>query len=251
MRTIAVHSFRGGTGKSTITANVSCWLALQGHKVGVVDLDLAAPGLHLSFRVDRSMIRGTLNDFLYGRRELSEVIIDVTQHLSIENGKLYFIPASFTADEIIRVLREGYDAALFTDGIRAMARGLNLDYILVDTHPGISEDTLLAIAACDVVAVVLRLDKQDFTGTAITLELTRRFGRQPLLVVSQVPKAMVESIVRRIVESNFHYPVAGVIYFDEDVLEASRTREIFVLTRPEHAFSKTMGEIAKRLAGLV
>ena len=40
---IAVHSFRGGTGKSNTTANVTTLLAAEGRRVGVVHTDLQSP----------------------------------------------------------------------------------------------------------------------------------------------------------------------------------------------------------------
>ncbi len=43
-KVIAVHSFKGGTGKTTLTANLAATLALH-HRVGVMDLDLSGPGL--------------------------------------------------------------------------------------------------------------------------------------------------------------------------------------------------------------
>lgn len=43
---VMFHSFKGGTGKTNLLANVAVTLALKGLKVGVVDLDLKAPGLH-------------------------------------------------------------------------------------------------------------------------------------------------------------------------------------------------------------
>ncbi len=44
---IAVHSFRGGNGKSSLTANLAALLAAAGQRVGVIDADLQSPGLHL------------------------------------------------------------------------------------------------------------------------------------------------------------------------------------------------------------
>jgi len=49
---ISIHSFRGGTGKSNTTANVSVLLASQGYKVGVVDTDIQSPGIHVLFGFD-------------------------------------------------------------------------------------------------------------------------------------------------------------------------------------------------------
>ena len=54
---ISVHSFRGGTGKSNTTANLATLLAQKGLKVGVVDTDIASPGIHIIFGlVDESQI---------------------------------------------------------------------------------------------------------------------------------------------------------------------------------------------------
>jgi MinD-like ATPase involved in chromosome partitioning or flagellar assembly len=38
-KAISVHSFRGGTGKSNLTANLAANVALKGHRVGIVDTD--------------------------------------------------------------------------------------------------------------------------------------------------------------------------------------------------------------------
>ena len=46
---IAVHSFRGGTGKSNLTANLATSLGLNGKRVAVLDTDLASPGIHVLF----------------------------------------------------------------------------------------------------------------------------------------------------------------------------------------------------------
>ncbi|MFL5804583.1 MAG: ParA family protein, partial [Roseiflexaceae bacterium] len=42
---ISIHSFRGGTGKSNTTANVTALLAASGLRVGVIDTDLQSPGI--------------------------------------------------------------------------------------------------------------------------------------------------------------------------------------------------------------
>ena len=37
---IGVHSFRGGTGKSNIIANIAATMTLQGQRVGIIDTDI-------------------------------------------------------------------------------------------------------------------------------------------------------------------------------------------------------------------
>lgn len=50
--TISIHSFRGGTGKSNTTANLSTVLAKRGYRVGVIDTDIQSPGIHVLFGID-------------------------------------------------------------------------------------------------------------------------------------------------------------------------------------------------------
>ena len=49
---IAVHSYRGGTGKSNTTANLAAIYAQQGLRVGVVDTDIQSPGIHILFGLE-------------------------------------------------------------------------------------------------------------------------------------------------------------------------------------------------------
>ena len=44
---ISIHSFRGGTGKSNTTANLSALMAMEGLRVGVIDTDIQSPGIHV------------------------------------------------------------------------------------------------------------------------------------------------------------------------------------------------------------
>ena len=37
---ISIHSFRGGTGKSNVTANLATIIARKGYRVGIVDTDI-------------------------------------------------------------------------------------------------------------------------------------------------------------------------------------------------------------------
>ena len=59
---ISVHSFRGGTGKSNLTANLAATLALKGKRVGVVDTDIQSPGIHVIFGLDEDTMNYSLND---------------------------------------------------------------------------------------------------------------------------------------------------------------------------------------------
>lgn len=64
---ISIHSFRGGTGKSNISANLATLYAMDWLRVGVVDTDIQSPGIHVLFNVKEEAIAYSLNDYLWGQ----------------------------------------------------------------------------------------------------------------------------------------------------------------------------------------
>jgi septum site-determining protein MinD len=141
-RIISLHSFRGGTGKSNTTANIAALLAANGKRVGVVDTDIQSPGIHILFGLSGDQISHTLNDYLWGKCDITQTAKDVSSNLGANlEGKIYLIPSSIRLGEITRVLREGYDAQLLTTGFRRLVDELDLDVLLIDTHPGLGEET--------------------------------------------------------------------------------------------------------------
>ena len=84
---VSVHSFRGGTGKSNITANLAVSIAGRGKRVGIVDTDIQSPGIHVLFDIDIDKISHTLNDYLWGKCSIEEAAVDVGASLRLEDGK--------------------------------------------------------------------------------------------------------------------------------------------------------------------
>jgi MinD-like ATPase involved in chromosome partitioning or flagellar assembly len=75
---ISIHSFRGGTGKSNLTANISTAVAAQGKRVGVIDTDIQSPGIHVIFGLDEDDFPYALNDYLWGKCPLEKTACNVT-----------------------------------------------------------------------------------------------------------------------------------------------------------------------------
>ncbi|MGA9153848.1 MAG: P-loop NTPase, partial [Candidatus Nitrosopolaris sp.] len=69
-RCIAFHSYKGGTGKTTLAANLAALLTTKGYSVVLLDLDVYAPSLQLYFETDP---KKWINDFLFEKAELKEV----------------------------------------------------------------------------------------------------------------------------------------------------------------------------------
>src|ERR671932_476196 len=182
-RIVSIHSFRGGTGKSNTTANVAAILAQTGRRVGVIDADIQSPGIHVLFGLAGSDVGASLNDFLFGEREIGEVALDVTDGAGAAGGRVFPMPSSMRPGEITRVLREGYDPQRLSAGLRDLVEELALDVLLIDSHPGLHEETLLSLVLSNVLVVVMRPDEQDYEGTGITVRIAQELEVPRIMLV--------------------------------------------------------------------
>lgn len=247
---ISIHSFRGGTGKSNISANVSTMLAMRGLRVGVVDTDIQSPGIHVLFGMSEDGVRHSLNDYLWGDCTIEQTAYDVTAGLEVDiPGRIFLIPSSIRAGEIARVLREGYDVSLLNDGFHALIECLDLDVLVIDTHPGLNEETLLSIAVSDALAVILRPDQQDYQGTGVTVEVARKLGVPRMyLVLNKVPEMFDLEGVRERAEQAYDCDVAAVLPHSDEMM-ALASSGIFALHHPDHPLTSEVQKIAARLVG--
>ncbi len=206
---IAIHSFRGGTGKSNLTANLAVVTALQGNRVAIVDTDLQSPGIHALFGIDETITSNTLNDYLWNRNSIADTACDVTSHLGINKGKVFLIPSSINADEIAKILSEGYNMSLLNSGFQKLIKELDLDYLFIDTHPGLSRETLLSIAISHLLIVILRPDRQDFQGTAVTVNIARQLQvSKMMMLINKTPNRIDFISLQQKVEETYNVPVA-------------------------------------------
>lgn len=253
---LSIHSFRGGTGKSSFTASLAALLAQRGRRIGVIDTDIQSPGIHVLFGLNAQSMPRALNDYLWGRCPIEETALDLGAQLKTASGaaafpneRLYLIPSSINSGEIARVLREGYDVRQLIAGYRELVRSLRLDYLLIDTHPGLNEETLVSLAISDVLLLLLRPDRQDYQGTAVTVEVARRFGVPDLLLaVNKVLPALDPVNLRASLEASYSTPIAGILPLNEEMVLLG-SAEIFSLRYPEHPWTAEVAKIAARIDG--
>ncbi|BAY18040.1 cobyrinic acid a,c-diamide synthase [Nostoc sp. HK-01] len=247
---VSIHSFRGGTGKSNSTANLAGIVARYGYRVGIVDTDIQSPGIHVLFGFDDQKIKYSLNDYLWGRCNIEESAYDVSSTLSQTvgaKGRIYLIPSSIKARDITKVLREGFDFNLLNEGFQKLLVALKLDYLFIDTHPGLNEETLLSIAISDILVLILRPDRQDFQGTAVTVEVARKLEvPKMLLLINKALPALDFDALKQQVEKTYNAPVAGVLPLSEELIQLASS-DLFCLRHPEHPFSQVMTKVAKMI----
>ena len=170
---IAFHSYKGGTGKTTIASNLSAFLAKKGYKVCLLDLDIYAPSLQTYFEITP---KKWINDYLYSDAKFEDVITDLSPFISqamkssVPNGKLYVGLCASNKEDFIRLEGGNSDfrKQLFHKLImfrEKLIERYNLDYIIIDTSPGVRYWSLNALAIADVFFLTLKMGDIDIEGT--------------------------------------------------------------------------------------
>jgi MinD-like ATPase involved in chromosome partitioning or flagellar assembly len=79
---IAFHSYKGGTGKTTIASNFAVLLARKGYRVFLMDLDVYAPSLQAYF--EKEPVKW-INDFFWNNAQVDDVLVDLTHTIDDKN----------------------------------------------------------------------------------------------------------------------------------------------------------------------
>ncbi|MCP9849918.1 MinD/ParA family protein [Cyanobium sp. Morenito 9A2] len=245
---LAIHSFRGGTGKSNLSANLAVALALQGKRVAVFDTDLASPGVHVLFGFSPEPGQATLNDHLQGDTAIEHCAHDVTPTpVKQAHGRLWLVPAAMDSDRIARLLREGYQVEKLNDALFSLSEKLHLDLVIIDTHPGINEETLLSTAIADCLLMVMRPDTQDYLGTAVAIEVAERLDVPAIrLVVNKLPAHFDPEQVRERVASSYNVPIGALLPLSDDLLTLASSG-LAILVYPNHPWSERVRALAADL----
>ena len=245
---ISIHSFRGGTGKSNISASLAALYAMDGLRVGVVDTDIQSPGIHNLFDLKEDAITYSLNDYLWGQCAIEQAACDVTASLKGSGaGSLYLIPSSLNAADIARVLRDGYDVNLLSDGFRELIAALNLDVLIIDTHPGLNEETLLSIAVSNALLVIMRPDYQDYQGTSLTVEVARELEvPRMMILLNKMPATFDKEQIKGMISKTYNCAAAAILPHSDEIM-ALASHEIFVVHYPDHSITADLRRVAEAL----
>jgi chromosome partitioning protein len=169
---IALHSYKGGTGKTTIAANIAAILVKAGKKVALLDLDIYAPSLHNYFKINPKKY---INDFLDNNADLDETIIDVAESMNNKKllplGKFYAGFSNPNKDAIFKFeISNGPD--YWKKQFRKLVflreqiiTKMDIDYIIIDTSPGIRHWSINALSIADKLILTMKMDDLDIEGT--------------------------------------------------------------------------------------
>ena len=246
---ISFSAFSRGTGKSTLLANMTVLLATRGRRVGVVDLDESAPTMHLLFGLRSQEMTFTLSDYLAGHCPIVETAYEVTHPLRKRgSGRIFLVPLSIEPGQVPMALRVGLDLEMLSNGLQELMKMLALDLLLIDGSSGLNELSLTALAMSDVAVLVLRLDKRDYQGTAVMVDMARKLEvpRLALVVNMVLPGFDLEAVSSKVTET-YGCEVIAVLPHFEDFAAVSDSG-LFVLQNPGRVETAALRQVAHRLA---
>lgn len=145
---IAVSSGKGGVGKSTVASNLAVALALQGHKVGLLDADIFGPSQPKMFNVEEA--RPYMVEV--GGRELIE---------PAANYGVKLLSIGFFINKEDAVLWRGAMASNALKQLIGDANWGDLDYFLIDLPPGTSDIHLTMVQTLAITGAIVVSTPQE------------------------------------------------------------------------------------------
>jgi MinD-like ATPase involved in chromosome partitioning or flagellar assembly len=219
----------------------------------------------------------TINDYLLKRATPEDVFFDATNLIG-ENiaGKLYMGLADMSGEAIAEINQRDTDAMLedlysLMELVRVKlpADPFNVDYILIDTSPGLTTNAINGVAITDQVIMILRLVNADVDGTYHFLNtLFKSVQPKTSIIVNQIADHIIaeggrskienlvmSQIVRAIPDLDVSF--AGILQTDKEVISNEFNYAMESLNssertpRPIHIISNTSQTFAEKFKSVV
>lgn len=234
---IAVVSGKGGTGKTSFTANVGMALAQRGYSTLCLDCDVGLRNLDIALSMtDRAIM--DFSDVLAHRCTLEEAVVP---HPKQSNLFLLTAPSRVSSSDI--------DLNAFCSMLPAIRR--TFDFCLIDAPAGLDSGFKLAVTGADRAVVVTTTDASSLRDAQRTVMELHHLPRGRLhLVVNRCKRKLLKSLHQTIDDAidTAGLPLLGVIPEDETMpLHAGRGTPL-LMTSNDYA-AKAYRNIARRISG--
>jgi flagellar biosynthesis protein FlhG len=242
--TIAVTSGKGGVGKTSVVVNLAVALARLRNRVGILDADFGLGNVDVLLGLTPENHLGHL---LAGEKDIEDIIVRGPMNVQI-------IPASSGLREL---------TALTDAQWLRLAEGLDrvcqqLDFLLIDTAAGVSDNVVELLLSAQRVLVVTSLEPSAMVDAyAMVKVLTTTDPAKEIAVLvngardageAELVHRQLELATSRFLQRGLRY--FGFVPFDPAVREAVLVQRPIVDHRPQSPASRCFRMLASRIAGL-
>ncbi len=239
-RSITISSGKGGTGKTTLTANLGVALANEGHDVTILDADLNMANLGILMGIKNPPI--SFLDVLSGEADYQEAIY--------EDYGVKVVPTGFRFENVHESLPE-IDQDHVEDKISKLLK--QTEFLLIDAPAGMTDTTIISIAAAREMLPVTNPNYSSLVDCYKTIRLANvvdtwtrglvvnRVGRS-----SDISRGEIEHFMGETVGSLTLLPEVPE---DDTVQKAERAETPLIVYEPESSASRQIYELAEIIAG--
>jgi len=230
-RIIVFASGKGGTGKTTVVANLGTALAQLGKKTIALDADVTMANLGLILGLEGKKI--TLHEVLSGKKKAKQAVYNGPAGLKV-------VPCGMSLNGVQKVKLERLKKAVL--GLAA-----NADFLLVDSPSGMGHDSITALAvAQEAIFVVTPNFASVLEAMKIKRVVERLHTKSPELIINRASGERTD-LPQNEIESILELSVLGVIPEDIKVKNAIALGEAVVMRSPKAPATKAFKKLAATL----
>ncbi|MHA2224799.1 MAG: ParA family protein [Candidatus Hodarchaeales archaeon] len=186
MEKILVHSYKGGTGKTTVAVNIASLLS-HDSKILLIENDFMMPSFFDIFKREPDVY---FNDYFNGDVNFDELIESEVK----SNLDVIFTNKNFDPNEKIMSSDQGWFLTILKQMMEDFKKiEENYDYVIFDTPPGWHLIVVNLIALSNKAILLLRPTSYEVNGTKLMLEILYRRAKpmsswDVYLLFNQVPE---------------------------------------------------------------
>jgi septum site-determining protein MinD len=229
-----IASGKGGTGKTTVTANLGPMLAKYGRKTCILDADVGMANLGLILGLENLPV--TLHEVLGGRAVVKDAIYDGPLGVKV-------VPSGLSL--------QGFQNSN-PDRLRDVMSDLvsDFDVLLIDAPAGISRDGVIPLTVADGVILVVNPEISSIVDALKTKILTETVGGRVEGAILNRVTTNNDELSRAQMEKLLGVRIIGIIPEDPNVRRASAGRAPIVVKYPSSDASRAFRRISANLAGI-
>ena len=239
-KAIVIVSGKGGTGKTMLTANLGATLALQGHKVVVIDLDTGLRNLDLYLGMENNIVYD-INDVLTGVCRIRQALVKVKAF----PGLLFMAASPQKPTGEITPLH-----------IKVLCNKLKqkYDYVLIDAPAGIDDGMRIATGGADMGIIVVTPEYSSLRNAENVKETLKEQGIEKIsYVVNKIDLKLIEQGKAPSFEEvtkNIRDKIVGIIQKDDNI-HVSTNLGIPIVSILETQVSKSFMAMGMRIKKLL
>ena len=244
---IMVMSGKGGVGKSTVATNLVYALALQGKKVGILDVDVHGPSVGKLMGIEGKSLGKPVNDHRPTPTKVAENIYALTMASMIESSDTPII----------------WRGPLKTGAIKQFTSDIEwpeLDYLIIDCPPGTGDEPLTVVQSMgglDGSIIVTTPQDVALLDARKTINFSKQMNVKVLGIIENMSGFTCPHCGEHIdlfkkgggekAAKDFNVPLLGKIPIDPNIVEAGDNGRPYVYDYNKLEGAKVYEEIAQKL----